>query len=114
MPLTDDEIRDLMNGTADDHLLIRWPAEMNDVFARLLSAEAEVRRLNRYDWLKPDAYEKAAAERDALQARVRVLEEALREIAAQKIHKEITNTAPDEIDWLGGYEGCVERARKAL
>jgi hypothetical protein len=51
---------------------------------------------------------------DALQARVKVLEEALREIAAQKIHKEITATDPDEIDWLGGYEGCVNRARTAL
>jgi regulator of replication initiation timing len=39
---------------------------------------------------------------------------ALEEIAKQKIHKEITISDPDEIDWLVGYEGCVNCARRAL
>jgi hypothetical protein len=60
-----------------EHIARCDPSTIAELCTRLLSAEAEVRRLNRYDWLKPDAYEKTAAERDALQARVKVLESAL-------------------------------------
>jgi vancomycin resistance protein YoaR len=39
---------------------------------------------------------------------------SLEEIGRQKLHAEITDTDPDELDWLGGYELCVLRARVAL
>ena len=42
------------------------------------------------------------------------LRKALEEIARQKLHAEITDRDPDELDWLGGYEGCVKRARSAI
>jgi ClpP class serine protease len=54
-----------------------------------------------------DLIQRVAGERDAALA-------ALREIARQRVHAEITDTDPDELDWLGGYEACVRSARAAL
>lgn len=51
---------------------------------------------------------------EAAERREAALREALQDIAKQKLHAEITDSDPDELDWLGGYEGCVKRARKAL
>jgi hypothetical protein len=63
--LTDDEIRALRDKANSSFALCEVdPRNLDELAARLLSAESEVKRLNRYDWLKPDAYEKAAAERD--------------------------------------------------
>ena len=39
---------------------------------------------------------------------------AVKNIAKQRLHAEITDCDPDEIDWLSGYEGCVKEARAAL
>lgn len=51
---------------------------------------------------------------EAAEERERGLRKALEEIARQKLHAEITDCDPDELDWLGGYEGSVKRARSAI
>ncbi len=51
---------------------------------------------------------------EAAEERERGLRKALKEIARQKLHAEITDCDPDELDWLGGYEGSVKRARSAI
>jgi hypothetical protein len=50
----------------------------------------------------------------ALRARVKVLEEALRDISKQKIMDEMTGAEAAHADWIGGYERCIEIARTAL
>jgi phage shock protein A len=52
----------------------------------------------------------AWVERDAAEAQLRVLREALEEIARQELIDEMS----DEGDIEGGYDACVKRARAAL
>lgn len=56
----------------------------------------------------------AITDRATLLAIVKRQRDALRDIAKQRLHSEIADCDPDEIDWLSGYEGCVKRAREAL
>ena len=82
-----------------------------------LEAKQEVARLNRYAWLKPDAYEKAAAERDALRAEnERLLEgfaAAIRaaELAIFVIRKQ--GIMPND-SWKAGFEKDMATAKAAL
>jgi hypothetical protein len=56
-----------------------------------------------------------AAERDTLAARVKELEDALREIASQKKTDELETEYDVECaDFEGGYDACIDRARAAL
>ncbi|MFN9976297.1 MAG: hypothetical protein ACK58T_41000, partial [Phycisphaerae bacterium] len=69
---------------------------MSDSVERLRKADEEDRdRLGEF-WI----CDKAADE-------IVRLREYLKEIARQRLHAEITDSDPDEIDWLGGYEACV-------
>lgn len=51
---------------------------------------------------------------EAAEAREQKLLAAVKNIAKQMLHSEITDCDPDEIDWLSGYEGCVKEARSTL
>jgi len=46
--------------------------------------------------------------------RVKELEAALHEIAKQRLYSECDFDVCDNYDWVGGYDACVEVARKAL
>jgi hypothetical protein len=87
--LTDDEIRALLENVKVIHPMYgaEVPAgTIAELCTRLLSAEA----------------------------RVKVLEGALREIASQKQEHEMTGGEAAYADWNGGYEQCIDRARTAL
>lgn len=61
-----------------------------------------------------NARAEAAEAREAdLRAKLVAAREALAEIAKQRLHAEITDSDPDDLDWLGGFEECVRRARTA-
>ena len=51
---------------------------------------------------------------EAAEAREKNLLAAVKNIAKQRLHAEIADCDPDELDWLSGYEGCVKEARAAL
>jgi hypothetical protein len=47
-------------------------------------------------------------------ASLRETVEVIERIASQNLHAEITDTDPDELDWLYAYEQCVKEARAWL
>lgn len=47
-------------------------------------------------------------------ASLREAREVIERIASQNLHAEITDTDPDELDWLYAYEQCVKEARAWL
>lgn len=51
---------------------------------------------------------------EAAEAREKNLLAAVKNIAKQRLHAEIADCDPDELDWLSGYEGCVKEARAAI
>lgn len=92
---------------ANAHLIAAARTALPALLDALESAEAMVSALN------GDVTE-LGQRLEAAEERERGLRKALEEIARQKLHAEITDRDPDELDWLGGYEGCVKRARSAI
>jgi hypothetical protein len=109
--LTDEQIQKLRDGKLSPGL--ERDGVIAELCTRLLSAEEENRRFKRYAWLNPDAYKRAAAERDALQARVKVLEDALRWYGEQARLAKLIHSEGDSGRNALAKDGG-ERARTAL
>ena len=60
------------------------------------------------------AMKAACEEIERLRAENAKLREVLTSIALQNLYAEVVDHDPDDLDWLGGYEGCVKEARAAL
>lgn len=61
-----------------------------------------------------DKIERLRARVAELEAALTARDEALTSIALQNLPNEVTDHDPDDLDWVGGYEGCVKAARAAL
>lgn len=89
------------------------PTAISAILARLRKAEAERDATNDGANALLDALRAAEAREADLRAKLKTAREALGDIAKQKLHAEVTDSDPDELDWLGGFEECVHRARTA-